>query len=463
MIMFPTEIYRQRRALLRQRLGGGVLLFPGNDDSPMNYPANAYPFRQDSSFLYFFGLDSPGLVALIDLDESREILFGAAPSVDDIVWTGPQPSLLERAAQIGISETAPPEALSARLQSARAQGRPIHFLPPARAEQRLRLAQWLALAPAQVDLQTSIPLIQAVVVQRSHKTPEEIEQIELAHDVTRQMQLFAMCHARPGAIEFQIAGAMEGLAYAQGMRLAFPTIFSVRGETLHNMIQNRTLRAGDLAVNDCGAESPFHYAADLTRTIPVGGWFTPRQREIYDIVLAAQSRAIEAARPGVEFREIHRLAATELVSGLKQVGLTKGDPHEAVAAGAHTLFFPCGLGHMMGLDVHDMEGLGEDHVGYTEEIKRNPAFGWKWLRLARALEPGFVVTIEPGIYFIPTLIERWQANSHLKDFICYDRLEEYRDFGGIRIEDDLLITQDGHRQLGHSLPKSPEEIEAAMK
>lgn len=466
MIMFPTAIYMERRARLSEtmiRAGGGVLLFPGNDDSPMNYSANAYPFRQDSSFLYFFGLDAPGLAAMIDLDAGREIIFGADPTVDKIVWTGPQSSLRERCEQVGIQETKTPDALGEFLRDVLGQGRPVHFLPPYRSEQRERLAQWLGLQTGLVDARASIALIRAVVAQREHKSPEELEQIELAIAVTQEMQALAMHRARPGAIEYEIAGAMEGLAYARGMRLAFPTIFSVRGETLHNLVQNRLLRAGDLAVNDCGAESPLQYAGDMTRTLPIGGKFSTRQREIYAIVLEAQRRAIEALRPGVEFREIHRLAAVSLVEGLREIGIMKGSAEEAVAAGAHTLFFPCGVGHMMGLDVHDMDSLGEDYVGYGGGITRNSSFGWKWLRLARAVKPGFVVTIEPGIYFIPTLIDRWRAEHQCAEFICFDRLEEYRDFGGIRIEDDVLITPEGHRLLGQPFPKTPEEVEDKMK
>lgn len=466
MIVFPSEIYVERRARLRDTMihaGGGVLLFTGNDDSPMNYPANAYPFRQDSSFLYFFGLDAPGLAAIIDLDEGREIFFGDDPTVDDIVWTGPQPSLRERCEPVGIRETMTRGALGEYLRVALEKGRKIHYLPTYRAGQRARLVQWLGINDRQVDAQVSVELIRGVVAQRSFKSPEEIEQIELAIAVTQEMQALAMRRARAGAIEFEIAGAMEGLAYARGMRLAFPTIFSVRGETLHNLVQNRVLRAGDLAVNDCGAESSFHYAGDMTRTLPIGGRFSTRQREIYQIVLNAQERAIQALKPGVEFREIHRLAAVSLVEGLRELGLMRGSAEEAVDAGAHTLFFPCGVGHMMGLDVHDMEGLGEDYVGYTESIRRNPAFGWKWLRLARTLEPGFVVTVEPGIYFIPTLIDRWRADLTCAEFICFDRLEAYRDFGGIRIEDNLLITSEGHRVLGEPFPKTPEEVEEMMK
>lgn len=460
-MMFPAQVYIDRRAILRRAFSTGLLLFPGHGESPMNYRGNTYPFRQDSSFLYYFGLDQPGLAVLIDLDAGREIIFGADPSVDDIVWTGPLPSVADLAAQVGIHETAPPAALAALLSQSCAQGRPVHFLPPYRAEQQLQLAQWLGQSPAQIAGLASVPLVKAVVAQRAFKSPAEVAQIEQALDVTHAMQTLAMSLARPGVTEWAVAGAMEGLVASRGLGLAFPTIFTVHGETLHNMARDRVLRPGDLAVNDCGATSPLHYAGDITRTLPIGGRFNPRQREIYQIVLDAQQRAIAMATPGVEFRDVHRAAAETLVSGLIDLGLMRGPAPDAVAAGAHTLFFPCGVGHMMGLDVHDMESLGEDYVGYTDAVRRNPEFGWKWLRLARALEPGFVVTVEPGIYFIPVLLDRWRAEKKCSDFIDYDRFEQYRDFGGIRLEDDVLVTPDGHRVLGPAIPRTADEVEAA--
>jgi Xaa-Pro aminopeptidase len=312
-----------------------------------------------------------------------------------------------------------------------------------------------------LPIEPSEALIRAVVAQRSTKTAEEIEQIEAALDISYEMHTTAMKMSKPGVFEREVAGAMEGIALSRGGRLAFPTIFSIHGETLHNHYYGNIMKAGNIVVNDCGAESPLHYAGDVTRTIPVGGKFSPRQRDIYNIVLAAQQRAIEAVKPGVEFREIHRLACTILASGLADLGLLKGNIQEAVDAGAHTLFFQCGLGHMLGLDVHDMEALGEDYVGYTDTIKRSPEFGWKSLRLARALEPGFVITVEPGVYFIPELIDRWKAQNKCADFINYDKVERYRDFGGIRLEDDVLVTSDGRRILGKKIPKTIEEVEQA--
>jgi Xaa-Pro aminopeptidase len=458
--MFTTEAYIQRRERLRKQVASGVILLLGNDLSPMNYTDNAYPFRQDSSFLYFFGLDEPALAAVIDIDEGTECLLGNDPTVEEVIWTGPQTPLREMAQAVGIAETASYGSLESVLRKAREQGRTVHYLPPYRADHVLRIRQILSLPPQAVAEHVSEPLIRAVVAQRSVKSLEEIEQIEHALDISHEMHMTAMKMARPGVMEREVAGTMEGIALSRGGRLAYPTIFSIHGETLHNPFHHNMLKAGDVAVNDSGAESPLRYASDITRTIPIGGRFSSRQREIYAIVLEALEKATAAVRPGVEFREVHRLAVTILVSGLKDLGLVKGDPAEAVEAGVHTLFFQCGLGHMMGLDVHDMENLGEEYVGYTDTIKKNPAFGWRSLRLGKALEPGYVVTVEPGIYFIPTLMDRWRAARKHEAFVDYEKLETYRDFGGVRIEDNVLVTDTGCRVLGKPIPKTIAEVEA---
>ncbi|MBL7221174.1 MAG: aminopeptidase P family protein [Phycisphaerae bacterium] len=457
--MFPADVYLERRKRLAQQVQTGVILLPGHNESPMNYPDNQYPFRQDSSFLYFFGLDSPGLVGVIDVDEGEECVFGDDLTVDDIVWTGPLPTVAQRCHAIGVTQTAPFDQLQTILSKAVDQSRSVHFLPPCRADNVLELQWLLGIAPDRIAVGVSEALIRAVVAQRSVKSPEEIEQIEIAVGITREMHILAMKMTADGLYEMDVAGAMAGVALSRGGRLAFPTIFSIHGETLHNHYHGNKMSRGDIVVNDSGAESSLHYAGDITRTIPVGGKFSRRQKEIYAIVLDAQEKAIEAVRPGVEFRDVHLLACTILVSGLKDLGLIKGDVEEAVAAGAHTLFFQCGLGHMMGLDVHDMEGLGEQYVGYTDTIERNPEFGWKSLRLAKALEPGFVITVEPGLYFIGELIDRWRAAGKCAAFIDYDMVERYRDFGGVRIEDDILVTEGGHRVLGEEIPKTIEEVE----
>jgi len=457
--MFSADVYIERRKRLRTDVQSGLILFLGNEESPMNYADNQYPFRQDSSFLYFFGLDCPGLTAVIDVDQGAECMFGDDLTVDDIVWTGPQPALEEKCRKTGISETAGLDELPEVLNKAVKQGRKIHFLPQYRPENVLKIQQLLGIAPSAITGHVSEPLIRAVVAQRSIKSEQEISQIEAALDISYEMQTLAMKMSKPGVYERQVASAMEAVVLSRGSALSFPTIFSIHGETLHNHHYGNQMQAGDMAVNDSGAESPLHYASDITRTVPVSGKFSQRQKEIYAIVLNAQEKAIEAVKPGVEFRDIHLLACRALASGLKDLGLMKGDIEQAVQAGAHTLFFQCGLGHMLGLDVHDMEGLGEEYVGYTDSIKRNPEFGFKSLRLAKALEHGFVITVEPGIYFIPELIDQWKAKQKNSQYVNYGLLERYRDFGGIRIEDDVLVTQAGHRVLGRKIPKTINDVE----
>ncbi len=465
--MFSANVYIERRSRLKEQVQSGLILFLGNEESPMNYPDNQYSFRQDSSFLYFFGLDFPSLAAIIDVDRDKEIIFGDDLTVDDIIWTGPQPALSERCQKAGICESATLDKLQATLTKAVQEGREIHFLPQYRAKNSLKIERLLSargrltagIHPTVVQEHVSEALIRAVVAQRSLKSKDEIEQIEAALDVSYEMQTVAMKMSRPGMLEMEVVGAMEGIAISSGCGLAFPTIFSIRGEILHNHYYGNVMKQGDIAINDSGAETTLGYASDISRTIPVSGKFSQRQKEIYTIVLNAQEKAIEAVKPGVEFRQIHLLACKSLASGLKDLGLMKGNVDEAVHAGAHTLFFQCGLGHMLGLDVHDMEGLGEDYVGYTDTIRRNPEFGWRSLRLGRALEAGFVITVEPGVYFIPELIDRWWLQKKNSQYINYDMVKKYEDFGGLRIEDDVLVTADGQRVLGRKIPKTIDEVE----
>jgi Xaa-Pro aminopeptidase len=459
--MFDAKIYAARRKALRRALGSGIALFLGNDDSPMNYAANGYHFRQDSSFLYFFGLDSPGLAATVDVEEGRDILFGDDIDIEDIIWMGFLPTIKERAADVGVKETRPAKALAAYLQDAAAKGRTIHILPPYRAEHRLKLQDLLGIPPAEGKARASLALIKAVVAQRSVKSEEEVGEIEAALKTTYKMYETAMRMAQPGVYEHAIAGRIDGIAMADGGATAFPTILTMNGQILHNHGHANKLAKGRLLVVDSGAESALHYAADITRTIPVGGKFTARQKDVYEIVLAANTAAIKFAKPGLPYKEVHLLAARIVTDGLKDLGLMKGDPAEAVTKGAHALFFPHGLGHMMGLDVHDMENLGENHVGYEAEGDRSRQFGLAYLRMAKPLEPGHVMTVEPGIYFIPALIDKWKAEKTNLDFVAFDKLEKYRDFGGVRIEDDILITRDGVRVLGKPIPKTAAEVEAA--
>ncbi len=456
--MFKPEIYQQRRQALMDRMGNGLLLFPGNLESPMNCEDNVYPFRQDSSFLYYFGIDKPGLAGLIDADAGTTALFAPEVSVEHVVWMGPQPGLKDLQAWSAADEARPYGQLESQLKTALEAGRAIHYLPPYRAERVLRLSRWLAVEPE--ALSPSTDLVKAVVSQRSVKAEEEIAEIERALTITRQMHIQAIQSARPGIKEAQLSGMVEGIALATEGALAYPAILTVNGQTLHNHYHGNELKAGQLVLSDFGAAAPHtHYASDITRTYPVGAAFTDQQKAIYQIVLDAEVKAIEAVRPGVQFLDIHLLAAKIIAAGLTQLGLMQGDTDEAVAAGAHALFFPHGLGHMIGLDVHDMEDLGEDLVGYGEELERSPQFGLKSLRLARTLQPGFVLTVEPGIYFIPELIQQWKQENRCADFINYDKLEGYLGFGGIRIEDNILVTEDGYRVLGPPIPKTIAEIE----
>jgi Xaa-Pro aminopeptidase len=459
-VMFDKAIYLARRQRLKDKVGSGLVFLPGNEESSMNYRDNLYPFRQDSTFLYFFGLDKPGLAGVIDIDNDREVIYGRELTMDEIVWFGPQPSLAEQAQLAGVYQTREPDALTADLSGARSAGQKVHFLPPYRPEHTIRLMELFGVSGS-VTLkgQVSVPLIRAVVELRSIKSQEEIVQIEEAVNTTAAMHLAAMKGAHDGMRESELAGILQGIAISAGGNLAFPTILTVNGQVLHNHYGPTVMKEGRLVICDSGAETVMHYAGDMTRTFPVGKKFTSLQREMYDIVLAAQEAAIKASKPGVLFRDVHFLACEKLMEGLKAAGIVKGDVKEAVAAGAHTAVFQCGLGHMMGLDVHDMEALGEEYVGYTDTLKKSKEFGLKSLRLARALEPGFVMTIEPGLYFIPELMDQYRAEKKYQDFINYDKLDALRSFGGIRIEEDVLVTAEGSRVLGRPLVKSADAIE----
>jgi Xaa-Pro aminopeptidase len=432
----------------------------GNQESPINYPDNPYPFRQDSSFLYFWGLNEPDLVAAIDIDEGRAIVFGDDAGLNAAVWTGSKPTLREMCSEFGVQSVEPLSRLESVAQKAQKSDRTIHLLPQYKAVNILNLSEWLQIPPGRLEEYVSKKFILGVVEQRSIKTEAEIEQIEVTFEVTYAMHLCAMQTTAPGIHEREVAGQMAGVAGSRGSgNMAYPPIFTVRGEVLHNPLHVNLMRAGDLAVNDSGAESAMGYANDITRTIPVGGRFSARQKDIYTLVLQAQTKAIQAIRPGVEYREVHRLSCETLAAGLKDLGLMKGDVQAAVRAGAHAMFFPHGIGHMLGLDVHDMEGLGENYVGYSDTIKRQEQFGLCYLRLARKLESGFIVTVEPGLYFIPQLIDQWRSENRHPDFIVYDKVESYKEFGGVRIEDNVLVTPEGCRILGKPIPKTVAEVE----
>jgi len=460
--MFEASSYIERRKALREAVGSGVILVLGNDHAPMNYPDNMYHFYQDSTFRYYFGLDQPGLAGVIDADSGEEIVFGHQPTVDEIVWTGPVPTLAEECAHVGVKRAEGAETLGDFLRAARDAGREIHFLPQYRAWNRIKLARMIGVPGLETDQHASRVLLEAVVGQRLYKTDEEIAEIEIALDISYDMHTLAMHLVRPGMVEREVAGAVEGIVLSRGGVTSFPVIFSVRGEILHNHSYDNAMKDGQLAVHDSGATSPLGYASDITRTMPVGGTFTQKQREIYDLVLGAQLAAIDARRPGISFRDVHFVACRHLAAGLADIGIMKGDVDEAVAAGAHAMCMPHGLGHMMGLDVHDMEGLDEDFVGYGTEFKRSEQFGTAYLRTARTLEPGFVLTVEPGCYFIPELIDQWRAEGRHAEYLDFDLLETYKGFGGVRIEDDVLVTEEGHRVLGRPIPKTAEEVMAEM-
>lgn len=461
--MFEPRVYAQRRKILRQQVPSGLILFLGNEESPMNYPANAYPFRQDSSFRYFFGLDSPGLAAVVDIDEGNEILFGDDITIEDLIWMGHVPRIKDRAQAAGVKKTAPLVRLGEVALLARKKKRKIHYLPPYRADAAGKLSDLLGIPPGKVKSGASERLIRAVIAQRSIKTEQEVGEVEKALSVSRKMYLTVLEMTRPGIYERDIVGAIEGIALAHGCQTAFPTILTINGQVFHNIYHGNRLEKGRLLVIDSGVSSSKGYACDITRTIPVGGRFTTKQREIYSVVLAAQLVAIAMIKPGVMYREVHLAAARTIASGLKDLELMKGDLDEAVSAGAHALFFPHGLGHMLGLDVHDMESLGENFVGYDETVSRSRQFGLAYLRLARRLESGFVLTCEPGVYFIPPLIDLWKRERRFEAFINYKNIEKYRDFTGIRIEDDVLVTKQGSRVLGKPIPKTVPAVEKAVR
>ncbi|MBP5717280.1 MAG: aminopeptidase P N-terminal domain-containing protein [Bacteroidales bacterium] len=469
---FPKSTYIARRQRLTGTMGSGLLLFLGNNNASMNYRDNGYPFRQDSTFLYLFGLDYEGLAAVIDVDNDRTIVFGDELTIDDIVWTGPQPTLAEKAASVGVTETRPLAELDKYVANAIGQHQPIHFIPQYRCDNMLWMQRLLGVKvgglagdafvqPMEVA-EPSLQLCYELADMLNHKSDEELVESARAIDITVEMHETAMRIVRPGMHERDINAAVMQVALAKGYFYSFPTIATSHGQTLHNHGYIHTLRDGDMLLLDAGAESESHYAGDCTTTMPVGRDYTPRQREVYDILYHTYEEATRMIRPGVTYTECHVQAWANIAEGLKQLGIMKGDPKEAANAGAVALFMPHGLGHMMGLDVHDMENYGEVYVGYPRGVQKDTRFGFAALRLGRALEPGFVFTVEPGIYFIPELIDQWRAAGKFREFINYDKLEAFRDFGGIRNEEDWLITADGARRIGRKKPGSVEEI-LAMK
>lgn len=463
--MFSRETYVSRRSELKRLVGNGIIVLFGNNESPANYPSNGYyPFRQDSSFLYYFGLNREGLVGVIDIDNDRETLIGNDIDIEDIVWFGSVDSVSDMAASTGVVNTAPMATLAEICNKAREKGQKIHFLPPYRFDTKLQIHDLLGIHPSLQKEAASAELIKAVVKMRSVKEQQEIDEIERACAIGYKMHTTAMRLTRPGVTEKFVGGQVDGTANSYGAMVSFPTIFTQHGEIMHGNPSMSVLEDGRLALCDAGAETINNYCSDNTRTYPVNGKFTQRQLEIYSIVEACHDYVLGVAKPGVRWFDVHMAVCRLMTERLKDTGLMKGDTEEAVRAGAHAMFLPHGLGHMMGMDVHDMEGLGQDFVGFDEETRPSTQFGTNCLRMGRRLEEGFVLTDEPGIYFIPALIDDWKARGLHRDFINYDMLETYKDFGGIRIEDDILITADGCRFLGKErIPYHPADVENFMR
>ena len=461
--MFSKETYIRRRQELKRLVGEGVVILFGNNESPYNYPANAYaPMRQDSSFLYYFGQHRDGLVGVIDIDNDQEWLFGDDIDVEDIVWMGFTPSVADLAAEVGISKTAPMKSLNSQFSNL--NSRTVHFLPPYRFDTKIQIMDLLGIHPSKQKEAASLKLIKAVVKMRATKEPQEIEAIERACNVGFAMHTMAQMLIKPGVTERLVAGQVDGIARSMAQGNSFATIFSQHGEIMHGAPSDAKLEDGRLVLCDAGCELD-DYCSDHTRTMPVNGKFTQRQLEIYSIVEECHDYVLEVAKPGVKYMDVHFAVCRRMTERLKELGLMKGDVDEAVKAGAHAMFLPHGLGHMMGMDVHDMEGLGQIYVGFDDETRPNlEQFGTNCLRMGRKLEEGFVLTDEPGIYFIPALIDEWKASGHCKEFLDFDRLETYKDFGGIRIEDDILITKEGCRFLGSKrIPYHPQVLEEFMQ
>ena len=463
-MLFDKQTYVERRNRLRQLVGSGLIVLPGNNDSPLNSPANTYKFRQDSSFLYFFGQQRNGLAGVLDADSGEDWLAGDEIDIDDIVWYGSVDSVHDLAAQVGVANTAPMKSLKTICNDALRQKRQIHFLPPYRHDIKLQIFDLLGIHPNQQKESASMTLIKAVVKMRSTKEQQEIDELERAAEIGYIMHTTAMRLTRPGVTEKYVGGQVDGIANSYGAMVSFPTIYSQHGEIMHGNPSMAVLEAGRLALCDAGAETVNNYCSDHTRTMPVSGKFTQRQLEIYSIVEACHDYVLEVAKPGVKYLDVHFAVCRLMTERLKELGLMKGDTDEAVRAGAHAMFLPHGLGHMMGMDVHDMENLDQINVGFDEETRPNlEQFGTNCLRMGRRLEEGFVVTDEPGIYFIPALIDNWKASGHCKEFLNFDKLETYKDFGGIRIEDDVLITADGCRFIGDErIPYHAKDVEAFM-
>lgn len=463
-MLFSKSTYVERRNELKKLVGSGLIVLFGNNDSPANYPSNTYKFRQDSSFLYYFGLHRNGLVGVIDVDNDREYLVGDEIDIEDIVWYGSVTSVAEMAEMTGVARTAAMRELPAIVESAKAQGEEVHFLPPYRFDNQIQIMDLLGIHPSQQKAAASLKLIAAVVKMRTTKTEEEIAELERAAEIGYEIHTTAMRLCRPGITEQYIGGMVDGIANAYGCMVSFQTIATQHGEVMHGNPSPAKLEAGRLMLVDAGAETNENYCSDNTRTTPVSGVFTQKQKDIYNIVVECHDHVLEVAKPGVKWWDVHFAVCRIITERLQQLGLMKGDVEESLKAGAHAMFLPHGLGHSMGMDVHDMEGLGQVYVGFDKEVRPSTQFGTNALRFGRRLQKGFVVTDEPGIYFIPALIDDWKKNGTNAQFLNFDKIDEYRDFGGIRIEDDVLITDEGCRFIGSKrIPYHVEDVEEFMR
>ena len=468
--MFSKEVYARRRQTLVAKMADsaaegkrGIALFIGNTEAPAQYKDNCYKFRQDSTWLYFFGIDQPLYAAIIDLDNGNETIFANDVEIGDIIWMGPQPSVASVAASVGVEKSAPYTDLNAAVAKVLAEGRPVHFVKPSRYYNTMKIASLLGCGTDEVAGRFSLALTKAIISMRLVKEDCEIEAIDDACNLGYEMHTMARNSIVPGIIEQEIVGKMDGVTLSKGWGVSFPTILTQHGETLHNHLHDKIIESGKLMVIDAGAESNVHYASDFTRTYPTSGKFTAKQREIYQIVCDCNEFAFSMTRPGISYREVHLKTMHLMLEELRALDIVRGDVHDMVEAGIAGLFMPHGLGHNMGLDVHDMEDYGENYVGYDDDQSRSPQLGLGSLRMARKLVPGNVITDEPGIYFIPALIEKWKSEKTDQGFVNYQKLESYYDFGGIRLEDDVLVTADGARRLGKErLPISPDDVEAAM-
>lgn len=457
--MFTKQTYINRRQALKEKVGNGIILIFGHNNAPANYPANGYKFRQDSSFLYFFGQQRDALVGVIDIDNNKEYLIGDDIDIEDIIWTGFVPSVHDLAAEVGVENSAPMNKLAELVK-----GREVHYLPPFRHDLMIQIGDLLGIHPLKVRESASVKLIKAVVDLRAVKSDEEIEEIERAMAIGYKMHTAAMKACRPGVTEKYIGGLLAGIAESYGCKESFQTILTMHGEIFHGDPSLRPLEAGRLMLCDAGAETVNNYCSDNTRVTPISGKFTQRQRDIYSIVEACHDLVIEKACPGKKWMDMHLDVCRLMTDRLKDLGLMKGNTDDAVEAGAHAMFLQHGLGHMMGMDVHDMEGLGQVYVGFDDEVRPSEQFGTNCLRCGRRIQPGWVLTDEPGIYFIPALIDKWKAEGMYRDFLCYDKIEEYRDFGGIRLEDDILITDNGCRVLGEQvIPYHIDDVEEFIR